>query len=256
MGKETPDCECARCRELTAELTAAQQQLAAAQEQLAELSERLAKAKKNSSTSSKPPSSDIVKPKPPVDESNDSKRKIGGQPGHPKHEREPFPTEQITNFFEHPLDACPCCGGGLRRNGESKRVAQQMDVGEAAPLKIEQHTCPEYWCDHCQKPCWAPMPLRIQRGGLVGPNLTALIAFMKGFCHASYGTTRKFLRDVMGVNIGRSTLAKTIDKVSKALEGTYEELLDLLPSEDQLNIECAFMAIFNQGANVMAVERA
>jgi transposase len=237
MGKETPDCECARCRELTSELAAAQQQLAAAQQKIAELSEQLAKAKKNSSTSSKPPSSDIVKPKPPVDESNDGKRKIGGQPGHPKHEREPFPTEQITDFFEHALDACPCCGGGLRRNGELKRVAQQMDVGEAAPLKIEQHTCPEYWCDRCQKPYWASMPLRIQRGGLVGPNLTALIAFMKGFCHASYATTRKFLRDVMGVNIGRSTLAKTIDKVSKALEGTYEELLDLLPSEDELNID-------------------
>jgi transposase len=79
--------------------------------------------------------------------------------------------------------------------------------------------------------------MRIERGGLLGPNLTALIAFMKGFCHASYSTTRVFLRDVVGVRVARSTLSNTIDKVSKALEGTYEELLTLLPSESFLNID-------------------
>lgn len=237
MGKETTEWECGRCGELAAELAAAQRELAAAQEKIAELSEQLAKAKKTSSTSSKPPSSDIVKPKPPVDESNGGKRKIGGQPGHPKHGRERFSTDQITEFFEHPLDACPCCGGELQRNGEAKRVAQQMDVGDAPPLKVEQHTCPEYWCAHCRKPCWAELPLRIQRGGLVGPNLTAVIAFMKGFCHASFSTIRKYLRDVMKVTVGRSTLAKVINKMSEALKGTYEELLELLPTEDQLNVD-------------------
>ena len=59
-------------------------------------------------------------------------------------------------------------------------VVQQLDIQEV-PLTIEQHTCPEYWCDHCRKPCWAPLPLPIERGGLVGPNLTEPIAFMKGF---------------------------------------------------------------------------
>ena len=48
-------------RELIAKLTAQLEQLTA---RIAELELALAKAKKNSSTSSKPPSSDIVKPKP------------------------------------------------------------------------------------------------------------------------------------------------------------------------------------------------
>ena len=78
----------------------------------------------------------------------------------------------------------------------------------------------------------APLPLPIERGGLVGPNLTALIAFMKVVCHASFSTIRKYLRDVVGVQIERGTLCKIINKVSQALEGTCEELLVLLPFED------------------------
>lgn len=221
--------ECPRCQELAAELAKVRQESA-------RLQEELAKAKKTSATSSKPPSSDIVKPKPNGHEADEGKRSIGGQPGHPKHERQPFALEQVTHFECHELNACPDCGGIVRRNGWLERVVQQMDIG-TAPLSVEQHTCPEYWCDRCAKACWAPLPLAIERGGLVGPNLTALIAFMKGFCHASFSTTRKFLRDVVGVTIARSTLANTINKVSAALEGSYEELLQSLPREDVLNID-------------------
>ena len=218
---------CPQCQGLAAEV-------AALRKEIAQLREQLAAAKKSSSTSSKPPSSDIVKPKPPG--GDESPRKIGGQPGHPWNERDPFSTAEITLFQTHELDACPQCGGAIRRNGPLQRVVQQVDIDET-PLTIEQHTCLEYWCDRCRRPCAAPLPLKIERGGLVGPKLTALIAFMKGFCHASFSTIRTYLRDVVGVRIARSTLSNTIQKVSQALEGTYEELVLLLPNEDRLNID-------------------
>src|SRR5450755_2979364 len=166
---------CPQCRILTVEL-------ASLKGDVARLREELAAAKKNSSTSSKPPSSDIVKPKAPDDPVDGAKRKIGGQPGHPKHEREPFPPEQVTHFEEHLLEACPCCGGRLRRNGHFARVVQQIDI-ERPPLTVEQHTSPEYWCERCQQSYKAPMPSAIEKGGLVGPQLTALIAYLKGACH-------------------------------------------------------------------------
>src|SRR5260370_19251559 len=81
------------------------------------------------------------------------------------------------------------------------------------------------------------MPSHIEKGGLAGAELTALIAFMKGVCHASFSTIRTFLRDIVGVTISRSELVKIIGKVSSALEGPYEELLLLLPSEDILNVD-------------------
>ena len=124
------------------------------------------------------------------------------------------------------------CGSTQRILGSSNR-----SISKTTPLTIEQHTCPEYWCEHCRKPCWAPLPLRIERGGLVGPHLTVLIAFMKGGCHASYSTIRTFLRDCVGVTLARSTLANTINKVSAALDGPYDELLRMLPAETVLNID-------------------
>jgi transposase len=219
---------CAGCERLQA-------QVDALQAENAQLREQLARARKNSSTSSKPPSSDIVKAKPALPD-DASKRSIGGQPGHRKHEREPFPPEQITRFEVHPLDACPCCGGVLRRNADLAKVVQQVDITKP-PLLIEQHTSPEYWCAHCQKSYNAPMPSHIDKGGLVGADLTALIAFMKGPCHASYSTIRTFLRDVVEMTISRGELAKIIQKVSAALDGPYEELLLLLPDEPVINAD-------------------
>jgi transposase len=71
----------------------------------------------------------------------------------------------------------------------------------------------------------------------VGPQLTALIAYLKGACHASYSTVRKFLRDVVGLSISRGQLAKVIAKVSEALDGPYQELLLKLPREARLNVD-------------------
>src|SRR5262245_22928468 len=88
--------------------------VAAALERIAALEAELAKAKKNSSNSSKPPSSDIVNPPPKSSKpKRGRKRTRGAQPGHPRHERPPFPPEQVDATWMHFYDGCPCCGGKL-----------------------------------------------------------------------------------------------------------------------------------------------
>jgi hypothetical protein len=67
--------------------------------------------------------------------------------------------------------------------------------------------------------------------------LTTLVAFMKGVCHASYSTIRKFLRDVAGIRVSRGYLAKLIRKVADWLTPAYEELLARLPGEAFLNVD-------------------
>jgi transposase len=230
---------CPQCQRLQRLVDAQAAQIKTLQAEVRALSEKLAGALKNSATSSKPPSSDIVKPPPPPPppgQEEGQRRKIGGQPGHAMHERKPFPPEQVTHFEMHTLHACPCCGGRLRRNGDFVTVVQQIEICRP-PLTIEEHTCPEYCCDGCLRTFKAPLPLHIQKGGLIGPRLTALIAFMKGVCHASYSTVRTFLRDVVGVTISRGQLCKIIGKVSTALEKPYDELLELLPDEAFLNVD-------------------
>src|ERR687894_3187025 len=99
---------CNNCRRLQARVDTLEAELAGLKLAVAQLGQQLAAARKDSSTSSKPPSSDIVKPpKAPPPEGRD-RRRIGGQPGHPKHERAAFPPESINaGTFDHRLDSCP-----------------------------------------------------------------------------------------------------------------------------------------------------
>ena len=227
---------CAGCQRLQEQLDRQQADVERLRTVVARLEEQLAAARKDSSTSSKPPSSDLVKPPLPPPPPGQDKRQRGGQPGHAKHERALFPPEQVHQFFEHPLTGCPCCGGPLRRNGGLALVVQQVDV-EPAQLTVQQHTCPEYWCARCARSYKAALPEPIAKGGLVGPRLTTLIAYLKGFCHASFSTVRKFLRDVVGVTISRGQLRKIIGKVCVALAEPYQELLEALPGEGVLNVD-------------------
>ena len=217
------------------------QRIAELEKQVAELTElvkkltdKVAKLSKNSSNSSKPPSSDITKP--PRKKKNGGSRNMGGQPGHSKHERPPFAKDDIDDFQTHTLDACPDCGGELQEVEGSDKVVQQVEIVQK-PIHIEQHNALCYWCEHCQKFHYAPMPARIEKGQLIGPRLTATIAYMKGACHCSFSTIRKFLRDVVGITISRGQLSKLIQKASAAFEQAYNELLEHLPNEATLNVD-------------------
>src|SRR5947209_7522716 len=153
---------CTNCRRLQARVDALEAELAALKQVVAQLGQQLAAARKDSSTSSKPPSSDIVKPPKPPSPQGQDRRRIGGQPGHPKHERVAFPPESINGgSFDHRLDACPSCGNDLRPALTiAPRVIQQVDIREV-PLSIQEHRGHSGWCLHCQKMYEAPLPLGI-----------------------------------------------------------------------------------------------
>jgi transposase len=249
--------ECPNCKPIARRLVKLEQQLATALQRIdkleqenarlheensrlrdenAQLKEQLAAARKDSSTSSKPPSSDIVKPKEPRGKGG-KKRKRGGQPGHERHERPSFPAGMIDDILPYTLDACPDCGGELLFSRQAEpRVIQQAEL-VAKPLRITEHRALAYWCPHCRKVHYAPLPGAVEKTGLFGPELTTLVAFMKGVCHASFSTIRKFLRDVVGVKVSRGYLAKLIAKVSGWLEPAYDELLARLPGEACLNVD-------------------
>jgi transposase len=195
-------------------LDAQEARLRALEATVTRLEAHLAAARKDSSTSSKPPSSDIVKPPKSELPEGQERRHIGGQPGHPKHERDAFPPESINGAsVDYHLDLCPCCGRDLQPMPTIEpRVIQQVDIKDV-PLESQEHRGHPGWCSHCRKEFEAPLPIGIERGGLVGPRLTTLIAYLKGVCHASYSTVRKFIRDVVGVKISRGQLVNIIAKL-------------------------------------------
>lgn len=201
---------------------------------LAATEAELAKARKNSSNSSKPPSSDIVKP--PKLSDGRKKRRRGGQVGHPLHERPPFPPADIDETKTYSLAGCPDCGGTLLPSEAAENIVQQVELVTKL-VNVTEHRGLVYWCPRCQKVHCAQLPPDVQRAGLVGPRLTAVVAYLKGACHASYSTTRKFFRDVLGFKISRAQLANVIAKVSAALADAHLELVQQLVSEPYLNVD-------------------
>lgn len=200
-----------------------------------QLERLVAKLRKDSSTSSKPPSSDIVKA-PRKGKSKGKKLKRGAQPGHPRHERPAFSPDQIDHVHDYRLDGCPDCGTRLRPGEEPPRILQQAEL-RSKLVDVNEHRSHCQWCPKCQKTVFAPFPAAIKAAGLSGPGLTALVAFMKAACHASFSTIRKFFRDVVKLPVSRGYLRKLVNKTSVTLEAAYRELLELLPLEEVLNVD-------------------
>ena len=198
---------------------------------------RIAKLSKDSTNSSKPPSSDVIgKPKR---EPGDPKRKIGGQKGHPIHERQPFPPGEINHSHDYHLEICPICkiaGDIIWLPNYEPRKIQQIEIREVVVEK-EEHRSYAYWCNHCRQIHYAPFPPHIVKEGFFKARVTALVAYMSNVCHASFSTIRKFFRDVLHEPISRGYLAKIIQKVSCALAQPYEELLNRLPLESTINVD-------------------
>src|SRR5438552_12829018 len=120
---------CANCERLQKQLDDLQARFDALQATVEPLQKQLAAARKDSSNSSKPPSSDIVKPPKPPPPPGQERRQPGGQPGHPAHQREPFPPEMLA---APPTDylpaACPGCGGHVLLSDDEPTVVQQVDI--------------------------------------------------------------------------------------------------------------------------------
>ena len=221
--------KCRECEE-------AASKIADLERRLKELEEKLAKAEKNSSNSSKPPSSDIVNPNKSGTKTTTKsrkKRKKGGQPGHSRHKRVPFTDDQIDTFWELRFRDCPCCGGKLEDDPTLKPKTLQHVEFVGIPIQVEEHQRVGQRCTECDQVHYVAWPEDLAKAGLVGPRLTAFIGFLKGACHLSFTSIRKFLRDVVKVTISRGQLRKLIAKVSDSLADPYDELLRLLPQQDQ-----------------------
>ncbi len=196
---------------------------------------KIAKLTKNSSNSSKRPSSDDIT-KPKSNKKKKGNRRIGGQPGHQRHERPLFAEEEIDKFHPYILTACPDCNGEVSIMDGKPRIIQQVELIEV-PLIKEEHRSYPVWCAKCGKIHYMPFPPEVYKEGLFKERLTSLVAYMKNVCHASFSTIRKYIRDVLGEKVSRGYLRKVIEKVSVSLQGPYNELLDRLPLETTVNVD-------------------
>jgi transposase len=200
---------------------------------IAELEAEVARLKKNSATSSKPPSSDIVKPPRPAGTGGKrGKRRAGGQPHHPRHTRPPFPPEQVGKAWIYEWTTVPAGWKPL----DQFRVLQQVELIER-PYTVTEHRARLYENLRTGQVLAATLPAEVRQAGLLGPRLTALVAYQKGACHMSVETIRRFLSDVFHLPISHGQVVKVVQKVSAALAPCHQQLQEALPRQAYLGID-------------------
>ncbi|MGL6195026.1 MAG: DUF6444 domain-containing protein [Thermoguttaceae bacterium] len=164
------------------------------------LLQRIAVLEKNSKSSSKNPSSDIVKPQKPKlkdENGNIAKQKIGAQKGHKQNLRKPITPDLVDSIVKLDLTNCPDCGHKLSLQKNEPKITQQIELVEK-PVVVTEYQQLRYWFDHFQCYHLAPLPEKIVKSGLFCPKLTTLTAYLKGRCHTSYRTIKDFMYDVLG----------------------------------------------------------
>ncbi len=196
------------------------------------LEEKIARLQKNSGNSSKPPSSDIVKPLKVIRRLG-KKRKRGGQRGHRKFSRQPFEPEQVDEVIEYEFKDKDA--KGLKPLDEWC-IIQQIELPDKM-YRVIEHRARKYLDPATGQIHLAPIPDEVRKGGLLGADFTAATAFMKGGCHMSYTTIQKFLKELMKLDISRGMLCKAVQKVSQSLQPAYEQLAERLPYESQVGVD-------------------
>lgn len=199
-----------------------------------QLKERLARAGRDSTNSSKPPSSDIVqRARAP----RRGARKIGGQPGHPRHQRPSFSPQEVDVRTLHAPCRCPRCGSrDLEPLPEPVQTFQQAELVQK-PLEVLEHVVQRCRCHHCNGLAEGSLPDHLQRTGLVGPRMMSLMVYLKGSLHLSYSGLAELLDHALGLKVSRGYLAKVMNRASAALEEPVEDLRQRLPHQPWLNVD-------------------
>ena len=192
-------------------------------EEIAELKARVsaleAKLNMNSRNSSKPPSSDP--PGTPRSKTPLSKRKRGGQPGHPGNFR--MMHTQPDFVVDYHVDACENCGHAL--NGEQSEIAPTLHQVTELPEPrafVTEHRLHRKRCRDCDHVSTAILPKEVF-GSSFGPRLETTVALLAGRYRLSHREICHYLKHQWNALIGLGSIAAIIRRVSTALIHPVED---------------------------------
>lgn len=214
---------CPRCRELEQRIEVLE---GLVRELTAKLEAALSKLNANSTNSSLPPSANPPSAPKPVHKKK-SKKKRGGQPGHPPHLKALLPPEQVTRTKAIMPAACEHCQAPLSRGaGPDDPEPKRFQVVDLPPIKpdVTEYQAHGRTCPCCGHLTQAAIPAETRQHS-VGPGLTAVIAYLSG-CHGlSKRAIEEAVWNLFGISIALGTVANLEKEVSLALEPAHEEAL-------------------------------
>lgn len=187
-----------------------------------------ARLRQNSSNSSKPPSSDPPGKVPTRKKKRTGKRR-GGQPGHPKHERELVPAEEIRNTQAVKPEYCRVCSHSLEGEDAAPYRHQVFELPQIEPTVDEwQLHC--LVCSRCNARTRAQLPDGVPRGQF-GPRIEAMVSVSSGLYKLSKRNVEEMFSDFFGIDLSLGTICHLQQDTSHALAQPYAEALANIQQE-------------------------
>jgi transposase len=220
----------------------AEKQIADAEKQISDLERKLALRLRNSTTSSKPPSSDGLagEQRRRGSKRNKSRRKPGGQPGHSGHWRGLAPVSRVNEVIELFPTRCRHCDGGLPadcRKASTDCDPRRHQVTELPRIEaqITEYRCQRVVCRQCGKSTQAELPPEVR--GHFGPELTALVAYLTVVCRMPRRMVLELMEQVLGIPLSLGSVQNSWEEASEAVAEPCAELQRQLADEPVLNAD-------------------
>jgi transposase len=226
---------CPECQRLRGELDAALRRIAELEALVHELRLRL---DQNASNSSIPPSANPLGAPRPVVKPR-SRRKRGGQPGHPGSFRRRLPPERVHAVVDHVPESCAACRAALPHEptpGDPEPTWHQLaEIPEPAVI-VTEHRGHARTCPRCGVVTRAAIPEPIA-GHVIGPRLTPLMSYLVGRHHLSRRGVREFVEDALGVPISLGTVGALEQQTAAALAAAHDEAGEAVRTAPVRNVD-------------------
>jgi transposase len=208
-----------------------EQQIAELKRQVQDLKARL---DQNSTNSSRPPSTDPigVKRKPPAPP---SRKRRGGQKGHPRRMRALVPPERVGSVTDCKPAECRRCGHPL--SGEDAEPWRHQ-VAELPPIvpEVHEYRLHRLGCPHCNTVTCGMLPDGVPRTSF-GPRLHAALSVLTGAYRLSKRQVVQLGSDLLGLTISVGMISKLERITADVLEQPVAELAEAVKTAEAANID-------------------
>ena len=187
-----------------------------------------------SSDLSKPPSSDPIgaKRKPPVPP---SKRRRGGQKGHPRRMRALVPPERVASVTDCKPARCRRCGHSLSGEDAEPRRHQVAELPPIEP-EVREYRLHRLCCPHCKTVTRGALPDGVPRTSF-GPRLHAALNVLTGAYRLSKRQVVQLASDLLGLTISVGMVSKLERITADVLVQPVAELAEQVKAAEAANID-------------------
>jgi len=201
----------------------------------AEIASLREQVNRNSRNSSQPPSSDGPQVPPEPHRQTKSRRKRGGQKGHPGSRRELVPVEQVKEAHDVKPDQCRHCGHELA-GADPEPYRHQVTEIPPVVAEVTEYRIHTLTCSGCGAETRAKLPEGVPQGA-VGPRLQARVSLLSGQEHLSKRESTGIMTDFFQADMGLGSVPALEQRTSDAIGQPVDEARAYVRSQSVAHLD-------------------